>query len=43
MMTAVSEHILDELSWRGLIATSTDLDALRKDLDGESGISIAGT
>lgn len=32
-MTAVSEHILDELSWRGLIATSTDLDALRKDLD----------
>lgn len=33
-MNAVSEHILDELSWRGLIATSTDLDALRKDLDG---------
>ena len=32
-MSAVSEHILDELSWRGLIATSTDLDALRKDLD----------
>ncbi|SDM39565.1 tyrosyl-tRNA synthetase [Lentzea albidocapillata subsp. violacea] len=32
-MRAVSEHILDELSWRGLIATSTDLDALRKDLD----------
>ncbi|NKE61011.1 tyrosine--tRNA ligase [Lentzea sp. PSKA42] len=30
----MSEHILDELSWRGLIATSTDLDALRKDLDG---------
>ncbi|WP_090012278.1 tyrosine--tRNA ligase [Lentzea albidocapillata] len=29
----MSEHILDELSWRGLIATSTDLDALRKDLD----------
>jgi tyrosyl-tRNA synthetase len=29
----VSEHILDELSWRGLIAQSTDLDALRKDLD----------
>jgi tyrosyl-tRNA synthetase len=29
----VSEHILDELSWRGLIAHSTDLDALRKDLD----------
>jgi tyrosyl-tRNA synthetase len=32
-MRRVSEHILDELSWRGLIATSTDLDALRKDLD----------
>lgn len=32
-MSAVSEHILDELSWRGLIATSTDLEALRKDLD----------
>src|ERR1043165_3290657 len=32
-MSAVSEHILDELAWRGLIAMSTDLDALRKDLD----------
>ncbi len=32
-IAAVSEHILDELSWRGLIAQSTDLDALRKDLD----------
>ncbi|MGX7829286.1 tyrosine--tRNA ligase [Actinokineospora sp. 24-640] len=30
----MSEHILDELSWRGLIAQSTDLDALRRDLDG---------
>ncbi|MBW4719847.1 tyrosine--tRNA ligase [Saccharothrix obliqua] len=29
----MSEHILDELSWRGLIAQSTDLDALRGDLD----------
>jgi tyrosyl-tRNA synthetase len=29
----VSEHILDELSWRGLIALSTDLDAMRRDLD----------
>ena len=29
----MSEHILDELSWRGLLAQSTDLDALRKDLD----------
>jgi tyrosyl-tRNA synthetase len=32
-MTFVAEHILDELSWRGLIAQSTDLDALRRDLD----------
>jgi tyrosyl-tRNA synthetase len=32
-MNPVSEHILDELSWRRLIAQSTDLDALRKDLD----------
>ncbi|WP_156753858.1 tyrosine--tRNA ligase [Actinokineospora pegani] len=29
----MSEHILDELTWRGLIAQSTDLDALRGDLD----------
>lgn len=27
------EHILDELAWRGLSAQSTDLDALRRDLD----------
>jgi tyrosyl-tRNA synthetase len=27
------EHILDELAWRGLIAQSTDLDDLRRDLD----------
>ena len=27
-------NILDELEWRGLIAQSTDLDALRRDLDG---------
>ena len=26
-------HILDELTWRGLIAQSTDLDALRHDCD----------
>lgn len=32
-MKLVSEHILDELSWRGLIAQSTDIDALRRDLD----------
>ncbi|WP_344881030.1 tyrosine--tRNA ligase [Allokutzneria multivorans] len=29
----MSEHILDELTWRGLIAQSTNLDALREDLD----------
>ena len=29
----MAEHILDELTWRGLIAQSTDLDALRSDLD----------
>jgi tyrosyl-tRNA synthetase len=29
----VAEHILDELTWRGLIAQSTDLDALRRDCD----------
>ena len=29
----MGEHILDELSWRGLIAQSTDLDALRRDSD----------
>jgi tyrosyl-tRNA synthetase len=29
----VSDHILDELSWRGLIAQSTDAGALRRDLD----------
>ncbi|HEY0637693.1 MAG TPA: tyrosine--tRNA ligase [Pseudonocardiaceae bacterium] len=29
----MTEHILDELQWRGLIATTTDLDALRRDLD----------
>ena len=26
-------HILDELTWRGLIAYSTDLDVLRRDCD----------
>ncbi|MFE0024158.1 tyrosine--tRNA ligase [Amycolatopsis sp. NPDC059021] len=29
----MSEHILDELTWRGLIAQSTDADALRRELD----------
>jgi tyrosyl-tRNA synthetase len=32
-LATVTEHILDELTWRGLIAQSTDLDALRRDLD----------
>jgi tyrosyl-tRNA synthetase len=32
-MGRVSEHILDELSWRGLIAQSTDVETLRRDLD----------
>ena len=29
---AVAEDIIDELTWRELIAQSTDLDALRRDL-----------
>ncbi|KAA5825815.1 tyrosine--tRNA ligase [Saccharopolyspora hirsuta] len=29
----MSENILDELTWRGLIAQSTDLDSLRRELD----------
>jgi tyrosyl-tRNA synthetase len=33
MISDVSEYILDELAWRGLIAQSTDLDALRAALD----------
>ncbi|PKW15671.1 tyrosyl-tRNA synthetase [Saccharopolyspora spinosa] len=32
-LNVVSEHILDELTWRGLIAQSTDLDSLRRELD----------
>ena len=32
-MTVVTNNILDELQWRGLIAQSTDLDALRTHLD----------
>ena len=32
----VGEHILDELSWRGLIAQSTDLDELRRECDAGS-------
>lgn len=30
----MTEHILDELSWRGLIAQTTDADLLRRELDG---------
>jgi tyrosyl-tRNA synthetase len=26
-------HVLDDLEWRGLIAHSTDLDALRAEMD----------
>ncbi|TQC46995.1 tyrosine--tRNA ligase [Rhodococcus sp. WS4] len=29
----MTENIIDELTWRGLVAQSTDLDALRRDLD----------
>ena len=32
-MNAVTNNILDDLQWRGLIAQSTDLDALRAHLD----------
>jgi tyrosyl-tRNA synthetase len=32
----VGVHILDELTWRGLIAQSTDLDELRRDCDAGS-------
>jgi tyrosyl-tRNA synthetase len=38
----VTEHILDELSWRGLIAQSTDPGALRRDLDAEPVTLYAG-
>jgi tyrosyl-tRNA synthetase len=29
----VTTHVLDDLAWRGLLAHSTDLDALRKEMD----------
>ncbi len=32
-MVTTAEHVLDELEWRGLIAHSTDLDALRAEMD----------
>ena len=33
MIGCVTEKILDELTWRGLIAQSTDLDALRRETE----------
>ncbi|MEJ2871700.1 tyrosine--tRNA ligase [Actinomycetospora sp. OC33-EN08] len=33
MGAVTAPHVLDDLAWRGLIAQSTDLDALRRDLD----------
>lgn len=38
-MAVVTNNILDELQWRGLIAQSTDLDALRAHLD-EGSVSL---
>lgn len=38
-MNAVTNNILDDLQWRGLIAQSTDLDALRAHLD-EGAVSL---
>lgn len=38
-MSVVTNNILDELQWRGLIAQSTDLDALRAHLD-EGAVSL---
>jgi tyrosyl-tRNA synthetase len=34
----VTQHVLDDLEWRGLIAHSTDLDALRAELS--SGVTV---
>lgn len=38
----MSEHILDELSWRGLVAQTTDLESLRRDLDSQPLTLYAG-
>jgi tyrosyl-tRNA synthetase len=35
----VNQHVLDDLEWRGLIADSTDLDALRAELS-EGSVSV---
>ncbi|OLL70849.1 Tyrosyl-tRNA synthetase [Pseudonocardia sp. Ae168_Ps1] len=40
MMGGVGTDILDELEWRGLIAQSTDRDALAKDLAGDEPITL---
>jgi tyrosyl-tRNA synthetase len=32
-MVSTESHVLDDLAWRGLIAHSTDLDALRAEMD----------
>ncbi|HET7357667.1 MAG TPA: tyrosine--tRNA ligase [Nocardioidaceae bacterium] len=32
-MVSTDSHVLDDLAWRGLIAHSTDLDALRAEMD----------
>jgi tyrosyl-tRNA synthetase len=32
-MVSTDSHVLDDLTWRGLIAHSTDLDALRAEMD----------
>lgn len=36
----MSTHILDELEWRGLIAQTTDRDALRTDLSGPDPLTL---
>jgi tyrosyl-tRNA synthetase len=40
MMGTVGTDILDELEWRGLIAQSTDRDALAKELAGDEPITL---
>ncbi|OLM18176.1 Tyrosyl-tRNA synthetase [Pseudonocardia sp. Ae707_Ps1] len=40
MMGGVGTDILDELEWRGLIAQSTDRDALAKELAGDEPITL---
>lgn len=40
MSTVSTRDILDELEWRGLIAQSTDRDALRRDLTGPEPLTL---